>query len=635
MEEMIESECLLRMSAKMQKAAKSPCIDGTVTLTPTRVIWNSLNPNQASDCVIDIACVTANQRSKAGAPTAMVRFVSASRTLILQMTDETQRDALSDKVAQLLLKFKNKGKGVVGGPSERANRPSSNSAKGVGGGGADGKSSSVTPVEAAARKALLVSNKEMQSMYNELVGQGVVSDVDFWASRQHMLEAATAKRGAGQQLGIANGMMAEVRPTSDGRSNTVKFNLTPEMMHQIFAEKPAVRKAYLANVPEKMSEREFWTRYCRSQYFQRVRKGAAAQGEEEAEDLALFQDDGASESQAAKRLKTIDPSVNLAANRSDCLNEGYGVRRDGAKEPTVPREDEDDKHPDDNPSSTTAIIHDINRHAAVVLDGRPASLAADAQTASVIAAVTSQNTGSVGTKDVEAVEQQWQQTIQDREAGSMVDLIGQKPDVVEPLRIQDPRRYFDAGSTHPEAITQAPMKCVAQGTLFDILRSDIARMSWTDVRCDTVLSPGLAQKVLGDLTHQIDLASGNMEIKFSQADGQQDSLAEKTQIDMLQAAKTSQELLRHFWAQQPVETKVHAAKTDRIRNAMASLYDRLQDIKDALPPSQRNAASRLLRPVLGPMDAAFTYHDQVKQHTEATIETENVGSACQSTRRIP
>lgn len=56
-----------------------------------------------------------------------------------------------------------------------------------------------------------------------------------------------------------------------------------------------------------------------------------------------------------------------------------------------------------------------SRHAAVVLDGRPASLAADAQTASVIAAVTSQNTGSVGTKDVEAVEQQWQQTIQDRE----------------------------------------------------------------------------------------------------------------------------------------------------------------------------------------------------------------------------
>lgn len=88
-------------------------------------------------------------------------------------------------------------------------------------------------------------------------------------------------------------------------------------------------------------------------------------------------------------------------------------------------------------------------------------------------------------------------------------------------------------------------------------------------------------------------------------------------------------------AQQPVETKVHAAKTDRIRNAMASLYDRLQDIKDALPPSQRNAASRLLRPVLGPMDAAFTYHDQVKQHTEATIETEIAGSACQSTRRIP
>ena len=47
---------------------------------------------------------------------------------------------------------------------------------------------------------------------------------------------------------------------------------------QIFAEQPAVRKAYLTHVPEKMDERTFWTRYCRAQYYQRVRKGGSAQG---------------------------------------------------------------------------------------------------------------------------------------------------------------------------------------------------------------------------------------------------------------------------------------------------------------------------------------------------------------------
>lgn len=81
-------------------------------------------------------------------------------------------------------------------------------------------------------------------MYEELVGKEVVSDADFWASKRtrNLLDAAKAKQGTGQRLGIANALMAEVKPTSDGRSNTVKFTLTTEMMHQIFAEKPAVRQ---------------------------------------------------------------------------------------------------------------------------------------------------------------------------------------------------------------------------------------------------------------------------------------------------------------------------------------------------------------------------------------------------------
>ena len=39
-----------------------------------------------------------------------------------------------------------------------------------------------------------------------------------------------------------------------------------------------MRRAYLTHVPELMDEKTFWTRYCRAQYYKRVRKGGAAQG---------------------------------------------------------------------------------------------------------------------------------------------------------------------------------------------------------------------------------------------------------------------------------------------------------------------------------------------------------------------
>lgn len=56
----------------------------------------------------------------------------------------------------------------------------------------------------------------------------------------------------------------------------------------LFGERPAVRRAFLDNVPKKMTEREFWTRFLRSEYFKAARAGAPPQGEEEAADLALF-----------------------------------------------------------------------------------------------------------------------------------------------------------------------------------------------------------------------------------------------------------------------------------------------------------------------------------------------------------
>ena len=55
----------------------------------------------------------------------------------------------------------------------------------------------------------------------------------------------------------------------------VRFRLTPQLIHQTFAEKPAVRRAFTANVPHNMDEKAFWTKYLRQQLKEQVRTGFA------------------------------------------------------------------------------------------------------------------------------------------------------------------------------------------------------------------------------------------------------------------------------------------------------------------------------------------------------------------------
>ena len=107
-------------------------------------------------------------------------------------------------------------------------------------------------------------------------------------ARTHLFRDAVAKAGATQRPGLANARDADVKGARDGRGDVVTATLSNEKMHRIFSERPAVRAAFLENVPKKMTEREFWTRFLRSEYFKAARAGAPPQGEEEAADLALF-----------------------------------------------------------------------------------------------------------------------------------------------------------------------------------------------------------------------------------------------------------------------------------------------------------------------------------------------------------
>ena len=50
----------------------------------------------------------------------------------------------------------------------------------------------------------------------------------------------------------------------------MRIRLTPELIHQTFAEKPWVRRAFVAQVPHNLTEKAFWTKYLRQQAREKV-----------------------------------------------------------------------------------------------------------------------------------------------------------------------------------------------------------------------------------------------------------------------------------------------------------------------------------------------------------------------------
>ncbi|KAI0745821.1 hypothetical protein C8Q76DRAFT_606536 [Earliella scabrosa] len=112
------------------------------------------------------------------------------------------------------------------------------------------------------RKKVLLSSPELAQLHRELVVGGHISENEFWEGREHLLLAQAA---AESQKRGKPGQLVDPRPQSvDGE---VKIIITPQLVHDIFEEFPIVARAYNDNVPSKLSEAEFWSRYFQSKLF--------------------------------------------------------------------------------------------------------------------------------------------------------------------------------------------------------------------------------------------------------------------------------------------------------------------------------------------------------------------------------
>ncbi|KAH8284727.1 hypothetical protein KR054_000285 [Drosophila jambulina] len=185
------------------------------------------------------------------------------------------------------------------------------------------------------KNRILVENPNLLQMYKDLVITKVLTSDEFWAT--HAKEHALKKMGKSQEIGLYKGFffvfisliqrpisgvsgafLADIKPQTDG-CNGLKYNLTADVIHCIFKTYPAVKRKHMENVPAKMPESEFWTKFFQSHYFHRDRLTAGTKD--------IFTECGKIDDQALKaavQQGAGDPLLDLKKFEDVPLEEGFG-----------------------------------------------------------------------------------------------------------------------------------------------------------------------------------------------------------------------------------------------------------------------------------------------------------------------
>jgi transcription initiation factor TFIIH subunit 1 len=538
---------------------------------------------------------------EAGTPAASAAAASAAapppQSLVLQFLVETERNRFSDALVDLR--------------------------KGGDGGLAGGAGAASLDKVVAARAALLnmkqAPGPELKSLYDRLVGGGVVSEEDFWASNAALVEAGLAEYSLGQRAGLPNSMLSHVRGTQDGRSSTLNYKPTLKQLAEILMEDPAVLAAYNRTVAVgAMSEKEFWTRYFRAQYFRAARrkKGEAAQTEQELADIQLFAPDpAAAAAAAAGRAAGVPAAVNLAALDDDrMVSRGGRMLGFGAEEPLLPSAAAAASAADADAARTNmkreAVLkremilkRELNLHGMRVMDGVTAAPEGAAiRLADVARAAAARNAAAAGKSLPPGAAAR--EEAAEAAAEEVADVCQPPPPPLQQLQIADARRYADAaaatGGRGGEAAAAVHVQRWAAAA--SALRSAAP--------ATPPLAPALAAAALTDVVGQAGMgtASGG----GAPGGAATSAVPPVAVMDCFASeARATTELLRHYWASLPQpgapprEAAARAAKRLRVRGALAAVHDKLQAVAEGLPPAQRHAAGRQLRPLLAALDASF------------------------------
>ncbi|KAF8410904.1 hypothetical protein HHK36_003441 [Tetracentron sinense] len=593
------------MPAKYKTSVKDPGIQGILKMTEDKFVFTPNNPRLSGKFDVGFGSIKGHKFSKEGSKQALLNLTQDPEIkgggYIFEFEKFSDRDVCRDFVGKVLGKIQ-----AMVSSGQDAKVVSERSAITV-------HDEQLSASEMERRMKLLREDCELQKLHKQFVISGVLTEAEFWATRKKLLNVDDASRTPKQRVGFKSSMLSDVKPSTDGQSNKVMFTLTPEIIHQIFAEKPAVHRAFLNLVPSKMKEKDFWTKYFRAEYLHWTKNSVAAAAEAaEDEELAVFlEHDDILASEARRKIRRVDPTLDMEADQGDDYMHlpDHGILRDGSKETTYSEYEQ----------CKRTLLQDINRHAAVVLEGR--ALDVELGDTRTVAEALARS------KQVElATEATDENANQDRlERVSMMaeieDLQAPRNLPFAPLHIKDPREYFDsqqANAVKALGDTVAgtkEMNCsLSTKEAYGSLRGLISEMKVAGLS-DPIVKPEVALKALNGLAQHV--SSTKYHLQKNPHESVLDRLPNKTKEELLHHWASIQELLKHFWSSYPITTTYLYTKVCRLKDAMAQIYPKLQEIKESVQSDFRHQVSLLVQPMLQALDAAFAHYDAELQKRSA------------------
>ncbi|KAF3616187.1 putative RNA polymerase II transcription factor B subunit 1-1 [Capsicum annuum] len=580
--------------AKYKSSVKVPGVPGVLKMTRERFYFMPNDPTLTTKLNVEFKLIKGHKFSKEGSSKQALLNLTQDQggNYLFEFDSFPDRDQCRDFVASAIAACGEVGKAT----SEKPAVP---------------HDEQLSATEMGRRIKLLQENSELQKLHRQLVIGGTLSEAEFWAARKKLLEQTENKKPK-QRVALKNDMWS-VKPLSDGQTNRVTFNLTPEVIHQIFAEKPAVRQAYLNFVPGKMSEKEFWTKYSRAEYLHSTKNIVAAFAEaSEDEELAVFlKQDAMLASEARKKIRRVDPTLDMEADEGDDYMHlpDHGLPQVETKEILEPQYE----------PFKRSFSQYLNQHAAVVLRGRVIDVELG-DTRSVAEAFTRTNQAELA-NDVSDENAYRERINKVTRVAEIEDLQGPRDPPVALLSIKDPRDYFDSQQANAmKALGDAETGIrqlkfsVSKEEAFCSLKDSISEINSQGL-IEPIISPEVALKVFNGLSQNI--SSTKYHLGKNPHESVLDQLPSATKNELLLHWTSIQELLKHFWSSYPITTKYFYTKVTRLKDAMSQIYPKLQEMKESVQSDMRHQVSLLVQPMLQALDAAFAHYDADVQKRSA------------------
>lgn len=218
---------------------------GTLRLTAATLEWS---PQQSGHPSLSLptTALSALFASKPGGPRVMLKVVLAAGddshnfTFVSPTNPLRDRDWFKDHLSQRIALNRERDAQQASVQAQAAAAPPVTPAP------AAPAPSSTQATTFRLRKLVLQADPTLLQLHRDLVLTGEITEAEFWAGRQDLVDAVAAEQGL---VRGKSGEMVDPK-TVTGQNGEVTVKITPALIREIFEEFPVVLRAYNDNVPD-------------------------------------------------------------------------------------------------------------------------------------------------------------------------------------------------------------------------------------------------------------------------------------------------------------------------------------------------------------------------------------------------